>query len=81
LIRIEDPSQLGPALGEIRKMLGISRLAFAREIAEATGRSVAGVVNQLQAWDDGTNSPTARAIGPVLDALGYDLVLLPKAGS
>jgi hypothetical protein len=78
LIRIEDPSRLGQALGEIRKMLGIPRLALAREIAAATGRSIHGVECQLKAWDGGINSPTASALGPYLEALGYDLALVPR---
>jgi len=77
-IRIEDPGRLGPALGEIRKLLGIPRLALARRIAQATGHSIHGVENALKDWDTGKHAPTVSKLGPLLDALGYDLALVPK---
>jgi transcriptional regulator with XRE-family HTH domain len=78
MIRVADPAKLGPALAQIRNLLGISRYALAREIAEAKGRSLQGVVNQLLEWDNGTNAPNVRSLGPVLNALGYDLALIPR---
>lgn len=78
MIRIQDPSRLGEALGEIRQLLGITRVGLARQIAEADGRSVHGVENQLKAWDSGANAPTTSKLGPVLEALGYDLGLMPR---
>jgi hypothetical protein len=81
MIRVADPAKLGPALAQIRNLLGISRYALAVEIAAARGRSVQGVVNQLLEWDNGTNAPNVRSLAPVLDALGYDLALIPREGS
>lgn len=78
MIRVADPAKLGPALKQIRDLLGISRYALARQIAEAKGRSLQGVVNQLGEWDHGISSPNVRSLGPVLDALGYDLALIPR---
>jgi len=78
MIRVSDPVRLGPALGEIRELLGISRRALARQIAEATGGDMRGIENQLLAWDRGLKSPTARSLGPALVALGYDLALVPR---
>jgi transcriptional regulator with XRE-family HTH domain len=78
MIRVADPAKLGPALKQIRDLLGISRYALGRQIAEATGRSLQGCINQLLEWDNGTNTPNARSLGPVLDALGYDLALIPR---
>lgn len=78
MIRIENPGDLGRALGNVRKMLGITRIGLAREIAEVDGRSIHGVENQLKSWDSGVNSPTAKALGPVLNALGWELALVPK---
>jgi hypothetical protein len=78
VIRVSDPAKLGPALAQIRNLLGIPRHALAVQIAQAKGRSVQGVTNQLLEWDNGTNTPNARSLGPVLDALGYDLALVPK---
>ena len=78
MIRIDDPARLGPVLGEIRRLYGMSRLGLAREIAEATGRSLHGVENQLKSWDGGVNAPTVTALAPLLAALGYDLALIPR---
>lgn len=78
MIRVADPAKLGPALAQIRNLLGIPRHRLAVQIAAATGRSVQGVTNQLLEWDNGTNSPNVRSLGPVLNALGYDLALIPR---
>jgi transcriptional regulator with XRE-family HTH domain len=81
MIRVADPALLGPALAQIRNLLGISRYALARQIAEAKGRSLQACINQLAEWDHGVNSPNVKSLGPVLDALGYDLALVPRAGA
>lgn len=78
MIRIADPSNLGRALRDIRLVLGYNRREIAREIAATTGRVESGVYRQLAEWDHGIHSPTARALGPILDALDYDLALIPK---
>jgi transcriptional regulator with XRE-family HTH domain len=78
MIRVADPAKLGLALKQIRDLLGISRYALARQIAEAKGRSLQACVNQLGEWDHGISSPNVRSLGPVLDALGYDLALIPR---
>lgn len=36
------------------------------------------VVHQVQQWDTGRHAPTVSSLGPVLDALGYDLALIPR---
>ena len=78
LIRIDDATRLGPALGDIRTMLGYSRHALAHEIAAATGRDTKSISNQLIEWENAQNSPTVRKLGPLLDALGYQLALVPR---
>lgn len=78
MIRIADPSNLGPALRDIRNLLGYNRRQLAQAVAEATGRGLPGVYSQLREWDHGKHSPTAKALGPVLAALGYDLALIPR---
>jgi transcriptional regulator with XRE-family HTH domain len=78
MIHVADPAKLGPALAQIRNLLGISRYALAREIAATTGRSTQSCVNQLAEWDNGTATPNARSLAPVLNALGYDLALVPR---
>lgn len=77
-IRITDPGKLGPALAQIRNLLGLSRSDLGRLVEAATGRDMLGVVKQVQQWDEGKHSPNAGSLGPVLEALGYDLALIPK---
>lgn len=79
MIRVAEPSNLGIALRDIRILLGMNRRELARAIVAATGRNENGVYRQIQEWDAGKHSPTARALGPVLEALGYDLALIPRA--
>lgn len=78
MIRLTDPARLGPALAEIRALYGYTRADLARLIAANTGRTFGGVYQQLGDWDLGINNPSTRAIGPLLDVLGYDLALVPK---
>lgn len=78
MIRIDDAARIGPALAEIRNLLGCSRQELATEIAEATGRNPKSVANQLAEWDRLENSPTVSKLGPLLDALGYQLALVPR---
>jgi hypothetical protein len=78
MIRITDIARVGPALGELCALLGYSRPDLARIIAAATGRPAASIANQLGAWDRLEGTPTVRSLGPILDALGYDLALVPR---
>jgi hypothetical protein len=78
MIRIADPTKIGPALAQIRELLGYTRVTLAQEIAAATGRNAKSITNQLGEWDRLENCPTVRTLGPALDALGYDLALVPR---
>jgi transcriptional regulator with XRE-family HTH domain len=78
MIRIDDATCIGPALAQVRNLLGYSRQDLAAEIAEATGRNPKSIANQLAEWDRLENSPTVRTLGPLLDALGYQLALVPR---
>jgi hypothetical protein len=78
MIRLTDPTRIGPSLGDIRVLLGIPRRALARTIANATGRDVSSVNSQLWGWDKGVHQPDLASLPVILDALGYDLALIPR---
>jgi hypothetical protein len=78
VIRVSDPGRLGPALRDVRNLLGINRMELGRLVEGITGRPAISVVHQVQQWDDGTHAPTVSSLGPVLEALGYDLALVPR---
>ena len=78
MIRIANPAEIGQALANIRDMLGISRGDLAQQIAAKKGRHVRSIENQLMEWDRGANAPNAKSLGCVLEALGYDLALVPR---
>lgn len=84
MIRLSDPTRIGPALAEIRNMLGLKRRAVARQIAKATGRTETSVNAQLWTWDKGPEEattgrrPDLASLGPYLDALDFDLALVEK---
>lgn len=78
VIRIANPAKLGAALAQIRNLIGYSRTDLGRAVEAATGRDMSGVIKQVQQWDNGKHSPNAASLGPVLDALGYDLALIPR---
>lgn len=77
MIRI-DPAKPGKALVAARGTLGIGRLMLAGRIADATGRTSDSVSSQIAGWELGVKSPTFASLGPLLDALGYDLALIPR---
>ncbi len=81
MIRLTDPTRIGPALGDVRVMLGIPRRALARTIANETCRNVSSVNAQLWQWDKGHHMPDLASLPPVLLALGYDLALVPREDS
>lgn len=78
MIRLTDPTRIGPALCEVRELQLMSRRQLARKLAETTGRSETSLNAQLWTWDVGTRKPDLASLGPVLDALGYDLALIPR---
>lgn len=77
-IRIGDPARLGPALAEVRMLLGVSRYALAQQVAADTGRDPKTVENRVGQMERAEVSPLVRHLGPVLDVLGYDLALIPR---
>jgi hypothetical protein len=78
MIRLTDPTRIGPALAEVRMLLGIGRRQLARTIAAKTGRTETSVNAQLWTWDVGTRHPDLTSLPVLLDALGYDLALIPR---
>lgn len=78
MIRISDPTRLGQVLGTLRVTDGHTRVSVARTIADTTGRTEDGLKLMLWRWDTGRDVPTLGSLGAYLDALGYDLALIPK---
>lgn len=78
MIRLTDPSRIGPALAEIRELLGISRREAARRIAEVTGRSVTSVNAQMWEWDKNKRKPDLSSLGHLLDVIDFDLALAER---
>jgi hypothetical protein len=79
MIRLTDPRHLGRILVDLREQrdLGPSRLAAL--VADATGHDPEAVRRRLWHWETGrTLSPDLPALMQVLDALGYDLALIPR---
>jgi transcriptional regulator with XRE-family HTH domain len=80
MIRVADPAALGPALAEVRKLLGYSRIDIARRIAKATGRAEKNVNVQLWTWESGTHNINTTSLPDWLEALGLDLALVIREG-
>jgi transcriptional regulator with XRE-family HTH domain len=78
MIRLTDPTRIGPALYEIRTMLGISRRQLSRAIAAKTGRAETSVNAQIWGWDKGIHTPDMASLPLVLEEFGYDLALIPR---
>jgi transcriptional regulator with XRE-family HTH domain len=77
MIRLTDPTRIGPALGQVRQLLGISRRSLARQLAAKTGRSETSVNSQLWGWENGIHAPDLASVPLLLDALGVYLALVP----
>jgi transcriptional regulator with XRE-family HTH domain len=80
MIRLTDLGKIGPALFEIREMLGISRREAARRIAEITGRTETSVNAQIWEWDRDKRRPDLKSMRFLLDVLDMDLALVEKQG-
>jgi len=78
VIRVANPGEIGQALGQVRKMLGISRRQAARQIAAAVGRSETSVNSQLWGWDHGKHQPDLTSIPVLLDVIDFDLALVER---
>lgn len=76
MIRLKDPTQIGPALGEIRKGRGMTRRELARRI-ERDG-VVLSADMALWRWETGANVPNLASLAVLLDELGFDLALVPR---
>jgi len=78
MIRLTDLGNIGPALYEIRQMLGISRREAARRIAEITGRTETSVNAQVWEWDRNKRRPDLYSMRYLLDVLDMDLALVDR---
>lgn len=78
MIRLADPTRIGPALAEVRQLLGIGRRQMARALATKTGRSETSINAQLWGWDNGVHAPDLASVPLILEYLGYDLALVPR---
>jgi transcriptional regulator with XRE-family HTH domain len=79
MIRLTDLGKIGPALFEIREMLGISRREAARRIAELTGRTEISVNAQVWEWDRNRRRPDLKSMRYLLDVLDMDVALVPRS--
>ena len=77
MIRIADPTKIGPALEELRTMLGVSRRSLARAVGNATHRDTDSVNSQIWAWERSGRSPHSGSLAAVLDELGWGLAFVP----
>lgn len=80
MMRLADVTRMGPALAQMRGMLGMSRREAARQIADMTGRSETSVNAQLYSWEcePGTRyhrQPDLASLVPYLLVLGLDVCL------
>lgn len=72
MIRI-DPAAIGPALGNLRQLLGIRQ----RDLAADAGL----FPSQLSYWERGLRDPDLKSLVKIARALGYDLALVPREDS
>jgi transcriptional regulator with XRE-family HTH domain len=75
---IFDMANAGPALRDIRLMLGIGQRDLARRIGAVRGTDPTPISGQLWGWEAGKTNPTAPSLAEIFDALGFDLCLIPK---
>jgi hypothetical protein len=78
MIRLTDPTRIGPVLAQVRELQLMTRRQLARAIAAKTGRTETSINAQLWTWDVGRRHPDLASLPVLLDALGYDLALIPR---
>jgi hypothetical protein len=77
MIRLDNPAEIGPAIEELRTLLGVSRRGLARAVAHATSRDVDSINSQLWAWERKRRSPHPESLAAVLSELGWTLAFVP----
>lgn len=70
MIRLPAADRIGPALDEIRRLLGITQ----QQLAEDSGVWP----SQLSHWKTGDRQPDLASLVKVAGGLGYQLALVPK---
>lgn len=69
MIRITDPSQIGPALADLRAMRGLTQ----GQLAEAAGLWQ----NRVSSYERGKETPSTVNLLAILRALGHGLSIAP----
>ena len=67
----------GKVLAGLYRALGMSQREFARQFAEATGKSFDGTKGQVWTWESGTRQPDLRSLESALAVLGFKLAIVP----
>lgn len=70
IIRITDPDQIGAVAEDLRAIYGLSQLALAAESGSRQG--------QISRWLGGQAVPDVKTAIRLVNALGYDLALIPR---
>jgi transcriptional regulator with XRE-family HTH domain len=77
--RLANPVHMGAIVARLRHQRGLSRTQLATTVAGTTGQTIDAITVQLSRWERGlVRTPDFGTLLPVLDALGYDLALIPR---
>jgi hypothetical protein len=78
MIEIKDVDRVGELIQPLHLALGMSQSAFARAVADATGRDIEAVRVQLSAWAGGRAKAQFRPVAEALKVLGLRLVIVSE---
>lgn len=70
MIRLSKPTDVGPALADLRRSNGTTQ----RQLAAAAGTRQ----TQISNFELGATRPNIESLIRLADALGYDLALVPR---
>lgn len=73
-----DLTNAGPLVGDLRRLVGVTRTELAQRIATARGIEPKPLHASLSMWEAGKRNPDTATLALILDVLGLDVTISPR---
>lgn len=73
-----DLTNAGPLVGDLRRLVGVTRTELAQRIADARGIEPKPLHASLSMWEAGKRNPDTATLALILDVLDLDVTIAPR---
>lgn len=73
-----DLTNAGPLVGDLRRLVGVTRTELAQRIATARGIEPKPLHASLSMWEAGKRNPDTTTLALILDVLDLDVTIAPR---